>query len=212
EVQFLVAQAAARGIVAQQVGRPILDQAARGGSHQGIAVELPERPPGSLEGSLALAEERGELPLLLLLDHLQDPQNFGTVLRTAEAVGVHGVIFPSHRAAGVTPAVVKASAGAIEHLAVIETPNLVQAIESLQRRRVWVVGLDQQAEQPYWELDAALPLALVVGSEGSGLSRLVKKRCDFLISIPTRGRVESLNATVAASIVLYDIWHRRQTA
>ena len=133
---------------------------------------------------LALAEERHEPPLLLLLDHIQDPQNFGTLLRTADAVGVHGVVFPEHRAVGVTPAVVKASAGAVEHLLVIDAGNLVQAIQELQRQRVWVVGLDQQASQPYWELDPSLALALVVGSEGSGLSRLVKKRCDLLVTIP----------------------------
>ncbi|MFI5269748.1 MAG: 23S rRNA (guanosine(2251)-2'-O)-methyltransferase RlmB [Chloroflexota bacterium] len=209
EVQFLVAQASARGIVAQQVGQRILEQATRQGNHQGIAVELPDREDASLEDALALADQRREPALLLLLDHIQDPQNFGTMLRTADAVGVHGVVFPEHRAVGVTPGVVKASAGAIEHLLVINAGNLVQAIEQLQRRRVWVVGLDQNAPQPYWELDASLSLAVVVGSEGSGLSRLIKKRCDFLVTIPSRGQVASLNASVAASIVLYDIWRRR---
>jgi 23S rRNA (guanosine2251-2'-O)-methyltransferase len=212
EIQFLVAQASSRGITAQQVGRAILDQVARGGNHQGIAVELPDRREASLDDSFRLAEQRGEPPLLLLLDHIQDPQNFGTLLRTADAVGVHGVLFPEHRAVGITPAVVKASAGAIEHLQVINAGNLAQAIEELQRRRVWVVGLDQDAEQRYWDVDPSLSLALVVGSEGSGVSRLVKKRCDFLVSIPSRGRVESLNASVAASIVLYDLWRRRTYA
>jgi 23S rRNA (guanosine2251-2'-O)-methyltransferase len=210
EIQFLVAQASARGLIAQQVGRPILDRVAAGGNHQGIALELPDRPEASLDDALALAQQRDEPPLLLLLDHIQDPQNFGTLIRTADAVGAHGVIFPEHRAAGITPAVVKASAGAIEHLPVINAGNLVQAIEDLQRRRLWVAGLDQDAAQPYWELDASLPLAIVVGSEGSGLSRLARKRCDLLVSIPSRGRVASLNASVAASIVLYDIWRRRQ--
>lgn len=211
EVQFLVGQASSRGIVAQQVGRPILDRAARGGNHQGIAVELPDRTEASLEDALELARRRDEPPLLLLLDHLQDPQNFGTLLRTADATGVHGVVFPEHRAAGVSPGVVRASAGAIEHLLVVNAGNLVQAIEALQRERVWVVGLDQDATQPFWEIDASLPLALVVGSEGSGLSRLVKKRCDFLVRIPSRGRVASLNAAVAGSIVLYDVWRRRSS-
>ncbi len=209
EIQFLVAQASSRGIPTQQVGRAILDQVARGRNHQGIAIELPDRPQASLEDSLALAKERGEPPLLLLLDHIQDPQNFGTLLRTADAVGAHGVVFPGHRAAPITPVVAKASAGAIEHLPVIDAGNLVQAIEELQRARVWVVGLDQQASRPYWELDPSLPLAIVVGSEGSGLSRLAKKRCDLLVSIPSRGRVASLNAATAASIVLYDLWRRR---
>jgi 23S rRNA (guanosine2251-2'-O)-methyltransferase len=209
EIQFLAAQASSRGFVAEQVRRSMLDGLAHGGNHQGIAVELPDRREASLRDALALAQERGQPPLLLLLDHVQDPQNFGTLLRTADACEVHGIVFPGHRAAGITPAVVKASAGAIEHLNVIEATNLAQAIETLREERVWVVGLDQQATQPYWEIDASLPLALVVGSEGSGLARLTKKRCDFLVTIPTAGKVESLNASVAASIVLYDLWRRR---
>ncbi len=212
EIQFLVAQASARGVVTQQVGRAILDRVAHGGNHQGIAVELPDRAAATIDEALALARRRGEPPLLLLLDHLQDPQNFGTLLRTADAVGAHGVIFPSRRAAGITPAVSKASAGAVEHLLMIEVSNLVQAIEQLQRQHVWVAGLDQRAAEPYWQLDATASLALVVGSEGSGLSQLVKKRCDLLVSLPSRGQVESLNAAVAGSIVLYDLWRRRSAA
>ena len=209
EIQFLVAQASARGVVAQQVGRVILDEAAGAGHHQGIAVELPDRALASIEDALADAARHSEPPLLLLLDHLQDPQNFGTLLRTADAVGVHGVVFPDRRSVGLTPAVAKASSGAVEHLRIVETTNLVQTIEALQRAHVWVAGLDQNATQPYWELDVSTGLALVVGSEGSGLGQLVKKRCDFLVTIPTRGRVASLNASVAASIVLYDLWRRR---
>jgi 23S rRNA (guanosine2251-2'-O)-methyltransferase len=145
EIQFLVAQAGARGITAQQVGRDLLDRQTRGGNHQGIALELTERPAASISQALSLAESRGEPPLLLVLDHLQDPQNFGTLLRTGDAVGIHGAVFPANRAAGVTAAVSRASAGAVEHLLVIEVTNIVQAIEELQERRVWVVGLDQNA-------------------------------------------------------------------
>ncbi|MDE3075230.1 MAG: 23S rRNA (guanosine(2251)-2'-O)-methyltransferase RlmB, partial [Chloroflexota bacterium] len=209
EIQFLVAQASSRGIVAQQVGRALLDELARGGNHQGIAVEAPEREPASIDDALDLARERNEEPLLLLLDHLQDPQNFGTLLRTADAVGVHGVVIPTRRAAGVTAAVARSSAGAVEHLLVVETANLVQVIEELKGKRVWVAGLDQQAAQDSFSIEAGLPLAIVVGSEGSGLSRLAKKKCDFLVSLPMRGHVASLNASVAGSIVLYDIWRRR---
>ncbi|MHB8621150.1 MAG: 23S rRNA (guanosine(2251)-2'-O)-methyltransferase RlmB [Chloroflexota bacterium] len=212
EIQFLVAQAAARGVSAQQVGRPLLDGLAHGAHHQGILVEMPDRVQASIEDALALALRQAEPPLLLLLDHVQDPQNFGTLLRTADAVGVHGVVFPTHRAAGVTPGVVRASAGAIEHLLVIEEANLVRAIERLREFGVWVAGLDQQASLAYSDLDAALPLAVVVGSEGSGLSRLVKRSCDFLVCLPSRGKVASLNAAVAGSIVLYDLWRRRGAA
>jgi len=210
EIQFLVAQASARGISTQQVGVALLNEAARGAHHQGIALELAPRAPATLTQALAAAARAGEAPLLLVLDHLQDPQNFGTLLRTAEAVGVHGVVFPAHRAAGVTPAVSKASAGALEHLAVIQTPNVAQALEECRRQGLWIAGLDVQGQYDFDELDANLPLAVVVGSEGSGLSQLVKRRCDFLLRIRTRGRVASLNASVAGSIVLYDVWRRRQ--
>jgi len=146
-----------------------------------------------------------------LLDHLQDPQNVGTLLRTAEAVGVHGVLLPGRRAAEITPAVVNASAGAVEHLQVVVVTNVAQSIAEIQRAGVWVAGLeDDPAAQLYDEADLDLPLAIVVGAEGPGLARLTRERCDFLLRLPMRGQIASLNAAVAGSIMLYQAARARR--
>ncbi|MFO7171050.1 MAG: 23S rRNA (guanosine(2251)-2'-O)-methyltransferase RlmB, partial [Chloroflexota bacterium] len=153
---------------------------------------------------------RREPALLLLLDHLQDPQNIGTLLRTAEVVGVHGVVIPGRRSAEVTAAVVNASSGATEHLRIAVVTNLAQTIEEIQRAGVWVVGVeDDERAQDYDRADLDIPLALVVGAEGPGLARLTRDRCDFLVRLPMRGRIASLNAAVAGSIVLYHAWRSR---
>jgi len=176
---------------------------------QGVALEASGYPNSDLTEMLALAEQRGEAPLLLILDALQDPQNLGTLLRTAEVVGVHGVLLPLRRTVTVTPAVVHASSGASEHLLIAQT-NLAQAIETLKREGLWVVGLEssQDAELPARvRLDG--PLALVVGSEGEGMRSLVRQSCDLLLRLPMRGRIESLNAAVAGSVALYLVWQSR---
>jgi len=158
---------------------------------------------------LALAEEKGEVPLLLLLDSVQDPQNFGTLVRTAEAVGVHGVIIPEHRAVGVTPVVEKSSAGATEHLRIAQVTNLSRVIEQLKEQGIWVVAVDMDAPQTYDEADYRMPMALVLGSEGSGIGRVVRSHCDLAVSLPMHGRVQSLNVAIAGSIVLYHAWRQR---
>ena len=199
-----------RGIVPQRVERRQLDGLGDV-NHQGVAAEVEPYPYSDPEEMLKVAEERGDRPLLLLLDCLQDPQNLGTLLRTAEAVGVHGVIIPKRRAVAVTPAVVNASAGAVEHLLVARVTNVVQAMDRLKAANVWVVGLEDVPEaQLYHRADLNIPLALVVGSEGGGMRRLVRERCDFLIRLPMRGRIGSLNASVAGSIALYEIWRQRE--
>ncbi len=181
-------------------------------NHQGVALETSEYPYSTLDDILAMASSRHEALLLLLLDLLQDPQNMGGLLRTAEAVGVHGVVIQRRRAVGITPAVVHASAGAVEHLLVAQVTNLVSAIERLKAHDVWVAGLEAlHGTQLYHEADLNGPLALVVGSEGEGLRRLVRERCDFLVELPMQGKVTSLNAAVAGSIVLYEAWRQRQT-
>jgi 23S rRNA (guanosine2251-2'-O)-methyltransferase len=185
--------------------RQRIDQLVPGAHHQGIVAQVDVFPYSALDDLLAQPD-----PLLLVLDSLQDPQNFGTLLRTAQACGVTGVIIPEHRAVGVTPAVSNASAGAIEHLAVARVTNLARALETLQARNVWTYGLAVDAPQPYWTVDWTGGAALVVGSEGQGLGRLVRERCDSLISIPMApGAVQSLNAAVAGSIVLYEAFRRR---
>ncbi len=176
--------------------------------HQGIAAQVDPYPYSDLDSALERAARAGEPPLLLLLDQLQDPQNLGTLLRTAEAVGVHGVVLPLNGAAGVTPAVVAASAGACEHL-LITRANLAQAIRRLKQADLWIAGLENTPEASrIEEADLRAPLALVVGSEGRGLRRLVGESCDYLVRIPMRGQVESLNAAVAGSVVLYEVWRR----
>jgi 23S rRNA (guanosine2251-2'-O)-methyltransferase len=180
-------------------------------NHQGVALETSEYPYSSLDDILAIAQSRQEAPLILLLDLLQDPQNVGSLLRTAEVAGVHGVIIQRRRAVGITPAVIHASAGAAEHLLVAQVTNLVNALGRLKEQDVWVAGLEVvEGAQVYYEADLKGPLAMVVGSEGSGLRRLVRERCDFLIRLPMRGRVTSLNASVAGSIALYEALRQRQ--
>lgn len=179
--------------------------------HQGVALDASEYPYSELDEPLAVARSRDEPPLLLLLDLLQDPQNVGSLLRTAEAVGVHGVVIQRRRAVGITPAAVNASAGAVEHLLVVQVTNLVNAIGRLKGSDVWVAGLEAaRGAQRYDRADLDGPLALVVGSEGKGLRRLVRERCDFLVELPMYGKVTSLNASIAGSIVLYEALRQRK--
>jgi 23S rRNA (guanosine2251-2'-O)-methyltransferase len=206
----IVRLAEAAGVPVERVDRHDLDARLRQANHQGVALECGDYPYAELEDILALAEAREEAPLILILDHLQDPQNVGTLLRTAEAVGAHGVVLPGRRAAEVTPAVVNASAGATEHVHIAVVSNIAQTIEQLQRLGVWVVGLeDDERAQIYDEADLNIPLALVVGAEGAGLARLTRERCDFLIKLPQAGKIASLNAAVAGSIALYHAWRAR---
>ena len=193
-----------------RVDRRELDRRLTGANHQGVALECGDYPYAELEDCLAQAEERGEPALLLMLDHLQDPQNVGTLLRTAEVVGAHGVVMPGRRAAEVTAAVVNASSGATEHLRIAVVTNLAQSIEEVQKAGIWVAGVeDDERAQDYDAVDLNMPLALVVGAEGPGLARLTRDRCDFLVRLPMRGQIASLNAAVAGSIVLYHAWRVR---
>ncbi|HWR65091.1 MAG TPA: 23S rRNA (guanosine(2251)-2'-O)-methyltransferase RlmB [Bellilinea sp.] len=174
-----------------------------GEGHQGVAVEVSEYPFSTLLDILSIARKREEPAFVLLLDLLQNPQNLGTLLRTAEVAGMHGIVIPFNRAATVTPAVVHASSGATEHLLVAQM-NLSQAIDTLKAENIWVVGLEGGAEsRPLTEAPLAGPLALVVGNEGEGMRQLVRQKCDFLGQLPMRGRVDSLNAAVAGSIAIY---------
>ncbi|MGD1994721.1 MAG: 23S rRNA (guanosine(2251)-2'-O)-methyltransferase RlmB [Anaerolineae bacterium] len=182
-------------------------------NHQGVALEASDYPYVKVHQILDVARQRGEPPFLLLLDLLKDPQNLGSLLRTAEAVGLHGAIIQRRRAVGVTPAVVNTSSGAVEHIPVAQVTNLSNTIRDLKASDVWVAGLESaRGAKRYDRADLSGPLAIVVGSEGSGLRRLVKERCDFLIELPMQGRVTSLNASVAGSIALYEAWRQRQSA
>jgi 23S rRNA (guanosine2251-2'-O)-methyltransferase len=193
-----------RKIPVDQVQRSRLDSISR--DHQGVALECSGYPYSSLPDILELARQRAEPPFLLLLDTLQDPQNLGTLLRTAEIVGVHGVLLPLRRTVTVTPAVVSASSGASEHLLIAQA-NLAQAIEKLKEEGVWVIGLEDSASaQTPDQINLKGPAALVVGSEGEGMRSLVRSSCDLTMKLPMRGQVDSYNAAVAGSIALFLVW------
>jgi 23S rRNA (guanosine2251-2'-O)-methyltransferase len=199
--------AARRKITVESAPRSRLD--ALGEGHQGVALECSAYPYSAVPDILGLASQRSEAPFLLILDTLQDPQNLGTLLRTAEIVGVQGVLLPLKHTVTVTPAVVNASSGASEHLLVVQV-NLAQAIAGLKENGVWVVGMDAGPKSlPPEGVRLDGPLALVVGSEGQGMRPLVRDSCDYLLRLPMRGKVESFNAAVAGSIALYLAWQAR---
>ena len=193
--------------------RDELDRLGGGLEHQGVAAQVSSYPYADVVGILALARQRQESPFLLALDSLQDPQNVGSLLRTAEAVGVHGIILPIHRAVGITPAVSRASAGAVEHLPVAQVTNLANTLEALKAEGIWVVGLESDPSlQDYRLVELNMPLVVVLGSEGYGMRRLVAEKCDLLLRLPMRGRIGSLNVSVAGSILLYQAWNARSRA
>jgi 23S rRNA (guanosine2251-2'-O)-methyltransferase len=206
----LLTLAREHGVSVQRVDRHQLDNIDRQINHQGVALQVDGYPYAALNDALNLAERRQEPPWLLILDCLQDPQNLGTLIRTAEAVGVHGIIIPDRRAALVTPAVVNASSGSSEHLYIIQVTNLVRSMKQLKARDVWISGLEGVPEaQVFWQADLQGPLALVVGNEGQGMRRLVQETCDFVVRLPMHGQINSLNAAVAGSIALYEIARQR---
>lgn len=209
----LLSEARTRDVAIETVDRRWLDARVGDVGHQGVLAEVAPFAYAGVDDLLARAAARGEPPLLLGLDSLQDPQNFGTLVRAALAAGVHGVLIPAHRSVGVTPAVSKASAGAVEHLAVAQVTNLVRAVLALKQAGVWVYGLAVDAERPFWEVDWRSPSALLVGAEGAGLGRLVRGACDELVSVPMApGSVQSLNAATAGALALYEAFRQRRGA
>ena len=201
-LEELLTLAKSANVPVRDVARDELDRIAR--NHQGVVARIGEFEYAEIEEVLAVAQARGEPAFLLMLDSVQDPQNFGTLLRTAEAVGIHGVVIAERRAVGVTASVVKSSAGAAQHLKIARVTNLARTIEELKRANVWIVGVENVPEaKDFSQMDFDMPLALVLGSEGAGLGRLVREKCDFLIRLPMWGKVSSLNVAVAGSIVLY---------
>lgn len=206
-MRALMALAAGRGAVLDRIPRLMLDDATREANHQGVALEAEPYRYASLDELLTSPGT------VLILDHLQDPQNVGTLLRAAETAGVAGVVMAADRAAEVTPAVVNASAGAVEHLRVATVTNLVQAIDVMKRSGRWVAGLDTgPGASDLFTTEVPTPVALVVGAEGSGLGANLRKHCDLVLALPIRGRVESLNAATAGSIALYEFLRREQRA
>jgi 23S rRNA (guanosine2251-2'-O)-methyltransferase len=209
-VQEIVSLARSARLPLRRVSKHELAQLIGHRRHQGVALETSPFTYSDVTSMLEAARTNGEQPFLILLDLLQDPQNVGTLIRTGEAVGVHGLILQERRAIGVTPAVVNSSSGAVEHLRVSRETNLVRTMRDLKEAGLWLYGLDGRPDQvPYHQVDLDGPIALVVGSEGGGLRRLVRQTCDTLIRLPMRGQIESLNAAVAGSVVLYAIWQAR---
>jgi 23S rRNA (guanosine2251-2'-O)-methyltransferase len=208
-VAEIVQLAQARRIPVEYVERPALDRQSSSGAHQGIMAYAAAKEYVTLADLLAFSRERNEPPFYLILDGIEDPHNLGAILRTAEATGVHGVIVRSRRAVGLTPAVVKASAGAVEYVPVARVANIAQAVELLKKNNVWVVGIDMAGDFDYTRVDYKPATAIVIGSEGKGLSDLVRKRCDYLAFIPMKGRITSLNASVAAAVVMYEVLRQR---
>ncbi len=197
----------------RRVPRRVLDDLSQEGNHQGVILRTGPYPYLEADDLLAIAQERNEPPFLLALDLLKDPQNVGVLLRVADAVGVHGVILQTRRGVEVTPAVVAASSGAVEHLAVAQVTNLVNTLKWFKEQSVWVVGMEIGADiPPIDKVDLDRPLVLVLGSEGDGMRRLVRETCDLLAALPMRGTVESLNVATVGSIALYNAWQARDWA
>ncbi len=197
------------GLIVQFVPKNKIDQLTDGATHQGIAASVAAYKYAELDDLFESAASRNEDPFFLILDELEDPHNLGSILRTADATGVHGVIIPRRRAVGLTAIVAKTSTGAIEHIPVVRVGNLAQTVEDLKKRGVWIAGTDAKGSADYRRMDAKLPLAIIIGSEGKGMSRLLKDKCDFLYNMPMVGKVTSLNASVAAAILMYEVLRNR---
>ncbi|MBR6342398.1 MAG: 23S rRNA (guanosine(2251)-2'-O)-methyltransferase RlmB [Selenomonadaceae bacterium] len=208
-VKTIVALARERGIVTEFVNRSKIEKLAAGHRHQGVLAHVSPVAYVTVEEILERAAQAGEPPFLLLLDELEDPHNLGALLRTADAAGVHGVLIPKRRSVSLSATVAKTSAGAVEYVPVAKIGNMVQTLKMLKEKGLWAVGADMDGSQSYDEADLTGPMVLVVGSEGHGMSRLVKEHCDFIVRLPMVGKINSLNASVAGSILIYESFRQR---
>ena len=198
------------GIVVVDADKRKLDSMSLTHSHQGVIALAAVREYCTIADILAIAEERGEAPFVIVCDEISDPHNLGAIIRTAESAGVHGIVIPKRRSAGVTSIVDKTSAGAVEHMAVARVANLSSAIKELKAAGLWIYGTAAEGSSSLWKTDLKGPICVVIGSEGDGLGRLVTENCDFLVSIPMRGQVSSLNASAAAEILIYEVLRQRE--
>ncbi len=197
------------GIVVTRVDRRKLDQMSVTHAHQGVIATVAAHSYCTVEDILRTAKEKGEAPLIVICDEVSDPHNLGAIIRTAECVGAHGLIIPKRRSAGLSAVVSKASAGAVEYLPIAKVSNLVQTIEQLKKEGVWIYGTAASGSSSLYETDLTGPAALIIGSEGDGMSRLVSEQCDFRVSIPMKGHIDSLNASAAAAVLLYEVLRQR---
>ncbi|MDF2988071.1 MAG: rRNA methylase, putative, group 3 [Eubacterium sp.] len=208
-IRQIVAIARQKGIIVTEVEKNVLDSMSTSRSHQGVIAFVAVKEYVEVDDILEIAQKKGHPPFIIILDEITDPHNFGAILRTANAVGAHGVIIPKRRAIGLTSAVSKASAGAVEYVPVARVTNIAQTMEYLKKNNVWVVGTDATGEKAFFDSDLKGPMALVVGSEGEGMGKLIREKCDFVVNIPMQGEISSLNASVAAAIVMYEILKQR---
>ena len=205
----IAAEAKKSGAVVVEADRRKLDAMSLTHSHQGVIAVAAVRAYATVEEILAAARERGEAPLLVVCDEISDPHNLGAIIRTAECAGAHGVIIPKRRSAGLTAVVAKTSAGAVSYLPVARVPNIPALLKELQKEGVWIFGTAAEGTTTLYEADLKGPAAIVIGSEGDGMSRLARENCDFLVSIPMKGRISSLNASAAAAVLLYEAVRQR---
>ena len=205
----IASKARAAGIVVVECDRRKLDGMSRTHAHQGVIALAAVREYVSVESILQAAADKGEKPLIVVCDEISDPHNLGAIIRTAECAGAHGVIIPKRRSAGLTAIVAKTSAGAVSHLPVARVPNLTALLKELKAQGLWVYGTAAEGSTGLYEADLKGPSVIIIGSEGDGMGRLVREQCDFLLSIPMRGKVNSLNASAAAAIVLYEAVRQR---
>jgi len=210
--QPIIAEAKQNGVIVQFADKRKLDQMAAGVQHQGVVAQVAAYEYVEVEDLLAKAAEKGEQPFLLILDEIEDPHNLGSILRSADCTGVHGVIIPKRRSVGLTAAVSKTSAGAVEYVPVARVTNLAQTIEQLKERGLWIAGTDVDAKQHVYATNLNLPIAIVIGNESKGVGRLIKEKCDFLLKLPMFGQINSLNASVAASVLMYEVVRQRMAA
>ncbi|MDY3619330.1 23S rRNA (guanosine(2251)-2'-O)-methyltransferase RlmB [Agathobaculum sp.] len=205
----IAAEAKRAGVPVVQCDRRKLDHMSPTGNHQGVIAQVAAQEYAALEELFAAADARGEAPLFVVCDGIEDPHNLGAIIRSAETAGAHGVIIPKRRAVGLTAAVARAAAGALAHIGVHKAGNLAQTLDELKQRGVWLFGAEADGNAPLYEAEFDRPCALVIGSEGQGLSRLTREKCDYIVSIPMRGRVNSLNASNAAAVLLFEAVRRR---
>ena len=205
----IASKARSNGIVVVETERRKLDMMSQTGAHQGVVAVCAVRTYCSIDDILAIAAERGEDPFVIICDEISDPHNLGAIIRSAECAGAHGIIIPKRRSAGVTAIVGKVSAGAAEHMAVARVPNITNAIKELKQAGLWIYGTAADGQSSLWKTNLTGPIGLVIGSEGDGMSRLVAESCDVCVSIPMKGKVSSLNASCAATILMYEVLHQR---
>jgi 23S rRNA (guanosine2251-2'-O)-methyltransferase len=205
----IIAEAKELGILVQTADRRKIDQMLEGVQTQGVIAQVAAYDYVEVDDILRIAQVKGQVPLILILDEIEDPHNLGSILRTADCTGVHGVIIPKRRSVGLTATVAKTSAGAIEYVPVAKVTNIAQTIEALKQKGVWIAGADGEAKITVYQNDLTIPLAIVIGNEGKGIGRLIKEKCDFLFKLPMYGQINSLNASVAASVLLYEVVRQR---